>query len=125
MRRLFTAASSGLTNDALRWGVRTGAWVRVQQGVYAVGPEPPTALDRERAMVMASVSPARGGLAGVLHGLDAVVLDGRPTRRDQIIPVRIDGLPCADLRQTLIDLALIVDDDRWEQRSRARCGRDA
>lgn len=60
VRRLFMMADSGLTSDALRWGVTTGRWVRVQRNVYADGPEPPTQLDRERAKVLASGSPARG-----------------------------------------------------------------
>lgn len=115
MRRLFTSAESGLTSHALRWGERTGRWRRVQLGIYADGPEPVTPLDRERAQVMASGSPARGGLAGVLLGLDSVTLDGAPTRRTPIKPIVVAGLPCADARQTLLDLAASLDDDTWEQ----------
>jgi hypothetical protein len=113
MRRLFTSESSGLTSSQLKWGVRAGHWVRVQQAVYADGPEPPTKLDRERAKAMSSC--ARGALAGVLHQLDGVTLDGRPTRRDAVSPIVVAGLPCADGRQTLLDLALTLDDDRSEQ----------
>lgn len=113
MRRLFTTAESGLTSSTLKWGVRAGQWVRVQRGVYAEGPEPPTQLDRERARALSSC--ARGALAGVLHRLDGVELDGRPTRRDAITPVIVAGMPCADGRQTLLDLSLTLDDDRWEQ----------
>lgn len=117
MRRLFTTASSGLTDDALRWGERTGRWRRVQRAVYAEGPEPVTQLDRERARVLAADGAARGALAGKLHRLD-VDLDGRPTRRRTLPADRlvvIEGLMCADARQTLVDLALTLDDDRWEQ----------
>ena len=46
MRRLFTSAESGLSNNALRWAERTGESVRVQRGVYAEGPEPPTPIER-------------------------------------------------------------------------------
>ena len=116
MRRLFTAADSGLSSNALRWGERKGRWRRVQRGVYAEGPDPVTALDRERAKVLASGSPARGGLAGVLLRLDSVSLDGAPTRRtpcDDIVVV--DGLSCSSARRTLLDLAASVDDDTWEQ----------
>lgn len=115
MRRLFTAAESGLSSNALRWGEQIGRWRRVQRGVYADGPDPITPLDRERARVLASGSPARGGLAGVLLGLDGVVLDGAPTRRDRIDAIIVAGMPCADARQTLIDLAATLDDDTWEQ----------
>ena len=116
MRRLFTTAESGLTKDALQWGERTGRWRRVQHGIYAEGPEPITDLDRERAQVIAKATAARGGLAGVLHGLDSVQLDGRPTRRTELTrTVLIGGLPCADGLQTMIDLAATLDDDTWEQ----------
>lgn len=118
MRRLFTSVESGLTSHALRWGEQTGRWRRVQLGIYADGPEPITPLDRERAQVMACGSPARGGLAGVLLGLDSVHLDGAPTRRNKIDPshvIVVARLPCADAWQTLIDLAASLDDDTWEQ----------
>jgi hypothetical protein len=64
---------------------------------------------------MSSGSPARGGLAGVLFGLDSVHLDGRPTRRTPVDAIVVDGLPCASARQVLIDLADTLDDDAWEQ----------
>lgn len=115
MRRLFTTAESGLSSNALRWGEQIGRWRRVQRGVYADGPDPITPLDRERGRVLGSGSPARGGLAGVLLGLDSVMLDGMPTRRDKIDAIVVGGLPCADAHQTLIDLAANMDDDRWEQ----------
>jgi len=116
VRRLFTAADAGITNDALRWGVRTGAWVRVMRGVYADGPEPPSTLDRERASVLARGAVARGALGGVLLGLDSVRLDGRPTREDRTEPALvIAGVPCASATQVLVDLASTVDDDTWEQ----------
>lgn len=68
--------------------------------------------------MLAKDTAARGGLAGVLHRLDSVRLDGRPTRRDDLPAERvvtIDGARCADAHQTLIDLASTLDDDTWEQ----------
>jgi very-short-patch-repair endonuclease len=119
MRRLFTtadAASVDVTMHALKWGIEAGWWVRIVRGVYGEGPEPPTALDRERAIVLARATVARGGLGGVLLGLDSVRLDGRPTRA-RMVPVAhvAHGIPCADGLQTLIDLAAVLDDDHWEQ----------
>lgn len=118
MRRLFTAAESGLTLSALKWGEATGSWRRVQRAVYADGPEPISKLDRERAQVMAGGQPARGGLAAVLLDLDAAELDGKPTRRNSVRQdhvIVVEGLPCADAWQTLVDLAANVEDDVWEQ----------
>lgn len=118
MRRMFTtedALARGITIDALRWG-EGRRWRRVERGVYAVGPEPITPFDRARARVMASRSEARGSLAGVLHELDGVRLDGRPTRqRSAGGIVTVAGLRCADGLQTLIDLASTLSDDVWEQ----------
>ena len=116
MRRLFTTAEVDVSRSALAWGVRRGRWQRVERGVYADGPGPPDALDRARARVLASGSPARGALAGVLHGLDGVELDNHPTRRGsgQSV-VLVGGTPCVDGTQTLIDLARTLDDDTWEQ----------
>ncbi|MEN3273584.1 MAG: hypothetical protein V7636_2345, partial [Actinomycetota bacterium] len=116
MRQLFTTAGSGLTRHEIDWGERVGKWRQVQRGVYAVGSEPVTPLDRERGAVLASRSPARGGLGGVLLGLDSVKLDGAPTRRTSCDDVTIvqDTL-CADARTILLDLAASLDDDTWEQ----------
>ncbi len=121
MRRLFTsqdAMAAGLTSDALRWGEGTGRWRRVRKGVYAEGPEEPTALDFALAEVLAKDAVASGGLAGVLHGLDSVGLDGHPVRRrslpaDRVLEVA--GLRLTDGRQTMVDLAAGLDDLRWEQ----------
>lgn len=104
-----------MSRSALRWGEHAGRWQRAERSVYAVGAEPLSDLDRERARVLAARSAARGCLAGVLHSLDSVALDGRPTRRDVVPSTIVAGVPCATVRQTLIDLALVLDDDRWEQ----------
>jgi hypothetical protein len=79
VRWLFTseeAHSLGLSESALRWGARCGRWCRVERGVYAEGGEAPSALDAARARVIAGKGAARGRLAGVLHELDGVALDG-------------------------------------------------
>jgi hypothetical protein len=121
VRRLFTAAAAaadGITSAALRWGEKTGRWRRIERGVYGDGPEPPTPLDRGRARVLATGGAARGNLAGVLHGFDAVELDDRPTRRDALPAdriVQLGGVKCADALTTLVDLASSVDDLVWEQ----------
>jgi hypothetical protein len=120
MRRLFTAEDAladGLTLSALKWGEAHGRWRRVRKGVYAEGPEEPTPFDHARAEVLANHAVASGGLAGVLYGLDGVVLGGRPWRRRSvpIQPVVVGGLACTDGLQTMVDLAAVLDDLRWEQ----------
>jgi len=120
MRRLFTtadAAAAGLTLSALKWGQASGQWRRVRRGVYAEGPEEPTALDHAVAEVLARGAVASGGLAGVLHGLDSVGLDGHPVRRRSLPDdrvVEIEGVRCTDGSQTIVDLAATLDDLRWE-----------
>lgn len=129
MRKLFTG--EGMTEAALRWGEGRGRWRRVDRGVWAEGPEEPCEFDRARAAVLATGGVASHHLAGVLHGLDAVTLDGpwvtvpvsgngrrphvcrRPLAPERIVTV--GGLRCTDGTQTLIDLARPLDDLRWEQ----------
>ena len=121
MRRLFTtedALADGLTLSALKWGEAHGRWRRVRKGVYGDGPDEPTAFDHAAAEVLARRTVARGGLAGVLYGLDNVGLDGRPVRRRPLPTeriVRVGGFPCTDGVQTMVDLAAVLDDLRWEQ----------
>jgi hypothetical protein len=134
VRRLFTtedAAAAGINRAALRWGERRGRWRRLDRKVYGDGPEDPTPLDQGRAAVLATDGIASGHLAGVLHRLDAVELrgsdvtvppqgNGRRTgvRRRYLSPNRvvvIQGIPCTDGLQTMIDLATTLDDLKWEQ----------
>jgi very-short-patch-repair endonuclease len=106
------------TPDALRWAKDRGRVQSVGKGVYLTGTEAPTALDHERATVLRSTREARGHLAGVLHRLDSVVLDGRPLRRDRLPDERViirGGVRCADGLATLVDLAASLDDLTWEQ----------
>jgi very-short-patch-repair endonuclease len=115
---LFRGRDSGLTDEELEWGARSGRWRRVQNGIYADGPDAVTSLDRERARVMASSSPARGALVGVLLELDSVELDGHPLRRGRVVDdseTVIGGVRCISARQALVDLAANLDDETWEQ----------
>lgn len=134
MRRLFSvdeARARGVTPDALRWGVRTGRWSLVERGVYVVGRDDPTPLERAVGAVLATGGIASGALAGTLLQLDSVRLRGpcvtvpatgngrRPgVRRRTLSPERIivvQGIRCTDGLQTLLDLAATVDDVTWEQ----------
>lgn len=129
VRRLFT--SDGLTRAALRWGESQGRWRGVDRGVWAEGPDDPSELDRARAAVMATGGVASHHLAGVLHRLDSVDLNGnwvtlpvtgngrraRAVRRT-MAPERIvtvAGLRSTDGWQTMVDLAASLDHRRWEQ----------
>jgi hypothetical protein len=113
LRRMFTSEQSGLSPAALRWG-EGRQWRRVDRGVYAEGRAEPTPLERALAPVVRGAT-ARGTVAGVLHGLDGVELRPEPRRRPTDRIVIIDGLACADGVQTLVDLAGVLDDERWEQ----------
>jgi very-short-patch-repair endonuclease len=121
MRHLFTTAEAndaGLTPEALRCASQGGRVRSIGRGVYGEGGSEPTPLDWARANVLRRGVEARGNLAGVLHGLDSVWLDGRPTRRDRLPAewtVIVAGQPCADGLHALIDLAARMDDLAWEQ----------
>ncbi len=86
--------------------------------MYGEGPDEPSALDHAVAEVLARDAVASGGLAGVLHGLDGVRLDGHPVRR-RMLPaertVEFGGIRCTDGLQTMVDLAAVVGDLAWEQ----------
>jgi hypothetical protein len=131
MRRLYRTEELGVSRSALRWGERSGRWQRVDRGVWADGPEELSELDRARAAVMATGGVASHHLAGVLHGLDSVRLDGlwitlpttasgaRPRTCRRRLPaecvVQVRGLPCTDGTRTLADLASSLSDAVWEQ----------
>ncbi|MBV8960014.1 MAG: type IV toxin-antitoxin system AbiEi family antitoxin domain-containing protein [Actinobacteria bacterium] len=60
---MFTTAharDAGMTEMALRWGVRAGKWLRAAHGVYADGAEPLSALDRARARVLSAKNDCAG-----------------------------------------------------------------
>ena len=131
MRRLFTTAESELTRAALRWGEEKGRWRRLGRGIWADGPEDVSELDRARAVVLVTDGVASHHLAGVLHGLDSVRLDGiwvtvpphASGRRDRVVRralepervVKVAGLRCTGGTQTMVDLAGSLDELRWEQ----------
>jgi very-short-patch-repair endonuclease len=120
VRYLFTTAEArdwGLSPQALRCGTRAQRFRSIGRGVYGEGPEAASPLDWARADVLRRQVEARGSLAGVLHGLDSVVFDGWPTRRERLSTeqlVIVAGQTCADGLSTLIDLAATLDDLRWE-----------
>jgi len=117
MRRIFTTNDTQLTREMLRWGVRQKKWRRAQPGVFVEGPAPLEPIDLARAKVLAQRTVARGTLAGVLHGLDSVTLDNRPTRRTSPPWLRsspIGGVPCAHGLTTMLDLAPLLNDKTWE-----------
>jgi hypothetical protein len=114
---MFTAGETNLTRATLRWGVRAGKWHALGRGIYLEGSDPPNPIDLARARVLAQHTVARGALAGVLHGVDSVTLDARPTRRTSppwLRSVTLGNVPCADGLTTLVDLAALLDDHRWE-----------
>lgn len=131
MRSLyFTAAESGMTRAQLRHGEAKGSWIRLGRGNYRFGSDPISELDQCLAPLAATDAVACRRLAGVLHGFDGVALAGpemtlpvgssndRPgVRRREVLlkPVEIGGFRCTSPLETLIDLAAVVDDLRWEQ----------
>ena len=131
MHAFFTGSTSGLSPEALRWGVKKGLWVRVERDLYRTGGRPPTAFDRSYAMAAARDGIASGAFAGTLLGLDAMCLQApdvtlAPTASNSRSRVRrrelpddriivVDGIRCTDGLQTLIDLAASLSDAEWEQ----------
>jgi hypothetical protein len=99
--------------------------------VYVEGGAEPDALERALAGVVATGGVASRHVAGVLLDLDAVGLRGpdvtvppecsgrRPgVRRRLLDPERVIDVGefrCTDALQTLVDLAVTLDDDAWEQ----------
>lgn len=123
LRRLFTTKefyAQGGTPAALRWMVKTGVCVRLQQSIYADGDAEPSPFERSLGRMMAAKKPAWGMVAGELHGFDGIELHVEVNYRlrreliDDAIYV-IDSYWCTSPLQTLVDLAALVDDDVWEQ----------
>jgi very-short-patch-repair endonuclease len=115
MRRLFVAGEPGLTRAALRWGEETGRWRRIGRGVYGAGSAPPSPLERALVPVVRNGSMATGRVAGVLLGLDGVELGPARARSANEESIDVEGVRCTNGLQTLIDLAAVLDDLRWEQ----------
>jgi hypothetical protein len=108
-----------------------GRWRHVDRGVFVVGAEDPSPLERALAAVLATGGVASDALAGVLLELDGVVLCGpvvtlpptssshRPNVRRRMLAQErvtiVKGIRCTDGLQTLADLAAVLDDLVWEQ----------
>jgi hypothetical protein len=137
MRQLYTTKqlhAAGKTRAAIRWAEKQGRLRLICRGVWAEGPDDPCELDRVRADLLASDGVACDTLAAFFHQLDAfdefdrvkvsfAVRPGssvcrrggrRRTIRDDRI-VEVNGVRCTDVLQTLLDLAVEVDDLLWEQ----------
>jgi very-short-patch-repair endonuclease len=134
VRRLFTISElrqRGMGRSSMRTAVARGRLTKVARTVYAAGPDPPTALDRARAAVLATGGIACSSLAATLLDLEGVRFAGaqfvvapaanghRTGARRRSIPtervVMCEGVACTDALQTLVDLAVELDDARWEQ----------
>ena len=124
MRKVFTTKefyASGRTRGELRWGAEHGLHVRADNGVYAEGSDPVDPMTAAVARLKASGHEATGLVAGALYGLDAI--EPRtllvPRRRRAVAfggePVLVNGVLCASGLQTIVELAAILDDLRWEQ----------
>lgn len=97
-----------MTPAELRWGARTERWRRVDRGVYAVGPEPLTRLDRRwrRSSPHRRVARSRGRRSRRIGS------SSRSPARAHHICVR--NPRCTDGLQTVVDLAALLDDLTWE-----------
>ena len=131
MEAFFTTKEVSLTRDALRWGEKKGKWRRIVTHVYRYGAHDPTPMEQAIALVLSRGGVASGLVAAVLLGLDAVWIKGSevtiaPTLSNDRTRVRrrtlasgrtvvVNGVPCTDGLQTVIDLAATLDDKRWEQ----------
>lgn len=134
MRRVFTSAEAyenGITPEGLRYGVRTGRWVRVAQGIYVEGNASANELEAALAILLATGGVVSGSLAGVLYDLDSVRLKapfvalprsdrkyrhGISTRElPRTSITEVDGFRCATGLQTMLDLASVLTDRLWEQ----------
>lgn len=134
LRRAFTHAElteQGISRSAIRWKVEKGEWQRLARGLYIEGPALLSHCERALAVVVATSGVASGSLAAMLHGFDGVVLRGHvatvpASRQSRLTGVRrysvdaariveVEGYPCTDGLQTLLDLASQLNDVKWEQ----------
>lgn len=116
------ARAAGLSKEAIRWRVSTGAWTRVRRGVYRLAATTPTW--HSRAHTLARLLGDTGGLtldtAAHLHGVesrqppiitgaavgrDVLRLTGtRVARRRHLDLVRRQDLPVTSAAGTVLDL---------------------
>lgn len=124
IRRLRTyqeLLADGRTRGELRYGRDSGKFLRVVHNVYIEGPAPPSDFDVALAHMFRRGVPAWGLVAGRVYDLDAVhdLLPPAVSRRPRVDlggePRHVRGVLCASPLQTMVDLATMLDDDRWEQ----------
>jgi hypothetical protein len=124
VRRLFKydeLLARGHTRGDLRYGKDHELFTRVIHGVYAEGRQDATPFDEALARMFRDDTPAWGLVAGRLYDLDAVRdVEVPPVKRRRVTdiggePRHVRGVLCASPLQTIIDLATILGDDRWEQ----------
>ncbi|MGQ0616249.1 MAG: hypothetical protein ACT4PW_04555 [Acidimicrobiia bacterium] len=113
---------AGASEGLRRRRVDTGAWLRLDSGVYALAGHPPTFLRQCWAAVLGAPGSAVGGLAAAaLHGVvgfgevrpEIVVPStcnsrnrlARVLRFDGAATTRVGGLPTTTLAQTFFDIA--------------------
>ncbi len=123
-RKLFTPnefMATGQSRGDLRWATRSGAVTRVIRGVYGEGPDEVSDFDVAHAHMIRDNTPAWGLVAARLLALDAVLdvplCEPRRHRAPDLggDPITVDGRLCTSGLQTMVDLATILDDERWEQ----------
>jgi hypothetical protein len=122
LRKLFTTETyiaAGRTRHELDWALHANRIVKVRRRVFAYGPEPPTRLESAVGSVFGTDRTARALVAGAIHELDGLDL-GPPDEfrvRSPLIAgpaVRKYGVWCANGLQTVVDLAALLNDSRWE-----------
>lgn len=123
------AIDAGMTPRMIHTRTASGAWIRLDNAVFAAREAPPTWKRQLMAAVLAEPwAVASHQSAAVLHRLPNF-RPGRPTitvppganARGRLAVVhrgvdvrtdRVDGIPCSSLPQTLVDLAQVVSEQR-------------
>lgn len=130
LRRPFTtkqAYENGITRSALEWHVRKGTIQDLGRGVYLMGVEPPAEIERAAGIAVVTQGVACTSFAGSLYGLDSIRLEmpyvwtekesrllGTRVRAIESVEM-VRGYRCTGPVQTLIDLAVVMNDLEWEQ----------
>lgn len=95
----------GVSDRQLDWSVRTGKLLRLARGAYFEGDRAPFPFEHSLARVMSSKRHAGGELAAALHGFDGFDVPGDGD---------YSNVPRSSARETLLALAAITTDIRWE-----------
>lgn len=129
------AHRAGLTDNMIQYRVRSGAWLRLVRGVYALASAAPT-WERQVSAALLSRAPSvvAGASAAALHRFEGF----RPARPEIVVPpissarspiarvtrcewfddlrtVRVRGFPVTDEAETIVALAGRLDSERVEQ----------